>query len=118
MRHLALILFAAAVPLQAQTFNPLAYPQDTLTGSGGNLVPFGALSSGSFVEGHTQLLFPADHLPSTGGALMGIAVNSQVFSGSVTYTSLNIDASLATVTSLSTTFANNVLAPQPVLAAT
>jgi hypothetical protein len=117
MRHLALILFATGLPLSAQTLNPVSYPQDTLTGSSGNLVPFGVLTPTSFAEGHTQLLFPADHLPSTGGALMGIAVNCQVASGALTYPSLNIDASLATVTTLSTTFANNVLAPQSVLAA-
>lgn len=117
MRTLALLLLAS-LPLQAQgPLNPLSYPQETMTGSSGNLVPFGVLSSGSFAEGHTQLLIPDHHLPSTGGVLMGMAVHCQSHMGPLVYTTLNIDASIATVTTLGLNFAGNMLAPMAVLRA-
>jgi len=122
MAHPAWIALLFAATLHAQSGNPLSYPQDTLTSfSSGNAAPFGGINliglpSVAF-EAHTQLLFPADHLPSTGGTLVGIAVQAQVGTIQVIYSSLNIDASIATATTLSTVFAQNLLAPVPVLAA-
>jgi len=119
MLRTPLAVVTAALALHAQ--NPLAYPQDTLTGTGFNTVPFGAVASmyGTVNEGHTQLLFPADHLPSAGGALVGIAVQATgISTGSLFYASLRIDAGLTTVSVLGLAFAGNMVAPQPVLPAT
>lgn len=109
------VLAAAAA---AQQPNPLAYPQDTLSLGTGNLAPLGVSTNGAVAEGRVMLLFPADHLPSTGGLLVGIAVHCMSASGRLTYTSLDIDAGHTAATALASNFASNLPAPLSVLRAT
>jgi len=96
--------------------NITAYPQDSIQNGSGNLVPFGVFSSGSFAEGHTQVLVPAPYLPGA-GVLMGMWVHCQNVA-TLTYSSLQITLSPTTATSLTTTFANNLTTPVVVLSAT
>jgi len=113
LRTFSPLLFTAALFAQ----NITAYPQDTIQNNSGNLVPFGVIgTAGNFAEGHTQVLIPAPYLPGT-GVSTGMWVHCQNVAA-LTYGSLQITMSPTTVTSLSSTFATNLTAPQVVLAAT
>ena len=94
-----------------------AYPQESTQNNNGNLVPFGCITGGSFAEGHTQVLIPPQHLPAPGGVLTAIGIHCQG-TLSLTYPTLDITMSPTTLTSLSSTFANNLSAPILVLNAT
>lgn len=114
LRTFSPLLVTAALFAQS---NITAYPQDTIQNNSGNLVPFGVIGpAGNFAEGHTQVLIPAAYLPGA-GVSTGIWVNGQNVA-SLTYGSLQITMSPTTVTSLSSTFATNLTAPQVVLNAT
>lgn len=106
----ALALLLATASLTAQGPDAMAYPQETLRGSNGNLAPFGISSTNAIAEGRAQILIRADHLPAPGGVLLGLSVHCQN-SGTLTYQSLDIDISHTTVNTLGPTFAQN--APQP-----
>ncbi len=112
MRTLRLVAaaMAAAVPALAQQTNVTAHPQTSLLAGGGNFSPFGVFSTGAGAEARTQILVPADELPGTGALLVGIELNALV-GGTVDYASLTIEASPTTASSLSMTFASNVVAP-------
>lgn len=113
------VVLAMSAALTAQSTNPTAYPQAGTDGSSGILVPFGYSSSSPNVdEGRFQQLIPARYLPSTGCAILGINVLSQVGISS-TYTSLDITMSLVPPGgTLSPTFANNLPAPVTVYSKT
>ena len=111
-------LFIAALilsPALAQNPTIVSYPQDTLTGSSGNIVPLGGSTNGNFDEGRYQFLIPATHLPTPGGTIIGMAFNCQSFSGSYTYADLTFTLSHFTGSALTSTFASNLPAPQVVL---
>jgi len=103
--------------LSAQNPALTAHPQETLQNGNGNLVPFGVLTTGSFGEGHTMFLVPANELPSFPALLYGIEIHCQA-TASLTYSSLTLNCGPTTATSLQTTFANNFpTAPTNVLQA-
>jgi hypothetical protein len=115
--HLA-IAFALIASDLALAQLPTAHPQDTLQGGGGNFAPFGVFSTGSGAEGRTQILVPANELPATPAVLTGIELLALI-GGTVDYASLQIEASPTPATSLSLSFAANVVAtPTVVLQAT
>ena len=107
----AALCAAVCLPCQ-QTLT--AHPQNTLTGGNGNFSPFGVFSTGNGAEGHTQFLVPAQELPAIGAVLVGIELAALV-PGTVDYASLQISASPTTATSLSMTFASNVVNPATVV---
>ncbi len=120
LRILAVLLGAAAAVSGQQTV--VAYPQDTTTGSYGNLVPLGHNASGGGVEARYQVLVPAAFLPSSGGAILAMEVVAHAgFVGTftATYTSLQVTMSHlpspSSFPTLSSTFAVNLPAPQVVL---
>ena len=110
---LAAPLLAALLPAQAPF---LSYPQDALDSNSGNLVPFGFNGiNGSADEGRFQQLIPAPYLPSTGALIVGMEVYTIPGTGTVTYQSLDITLGHSSGSSLSTTFANNLIGPVAVL---
>ncbi|HLQ38995.1 MAG TPA: hypothetical protein VK348_14390 [Planctomycetota bacterium] len=114
-RSCVTLLFAAS--LIAQTGNLTAYPQDTTQNSAASFTPFGVDIFGSLAESHAQMLVPAAYLPGPGALLTGLSVQCQTVAA-VNYASLQITLSPTTAGALSPTFANNLTAPQVVLAAT
>lgn len=116
-RSLALALSLSTM-LAAQTTRTVSYANDTLTFSGGNIVPLGSFPGNpSFEEGRWQQLIPATHLPKSQGVILGMSAVNQTYSGPITYTALTITLSMvpASTTSLSTTFAANLPTPIVVL---
>lgn len=114
-----LALASLAAPVAAQNFYPLAYPQATTAGSSGNILPFGVLnSSTNFDEARYQILIPSTHMPTTRAAIVGLEVNSQVWTGTLTYASYDIALSNTTATSLSPVYATNLVAPTNVFSGT
>ncbi len=107
-------LFATALPLAAQQVHRTAHPQDVLQGGGGNFAPFGVFSSGQGAEARTQFLVPKDELPGPGTLLTGIELTALI-GGTVDYASLEISAAPTTATSLSNTFASNLVNPPTVV---
>lgn len=112
---IALALSSAAF---AQTTRTVSYAQDTLTLSSGNIVPLGSFPGNpNFQEGRWQQLIPATHLPKSQGVFVGMQFINQTYSGPIVYTTLRFTLSMvpASTTSLSTTFATNLLTPVTVL---
>jgi len=109
----AFVALTAALSAQIPT-TTTSYPQESVQNNNGHLVPFGCITGGSFAEGHTQVLILPQYLPGPGAVLTALAVHCQG-TLSLTYPSLNLTLSPTTITSLSTTFANNLTTPVPVL---
>lgn len=107
MPILAVALCAASL-VPAQQTNLTAHPQDSVQSGNGNYSPFGVFSTGSGAEARTQLLVPANELPGVGAVLTGIEVFALV-GGTVDYASLQITAAPTTATSLSYSFASNLV---------
>jgi hypothetical protein len=113
----AITLALLASSASAQHIYPLAYPQATTTESTGDTVPFGIFGGiPGFDESRYQILIPATHLPTTSAAIVGLEVNSQVWTGTLVYDAFEIDLSNTNATALSPTFAANLPAPTRVLA--
>lgn len=108
-------VFAAATT--GQQLNQVSYPQDSTQNNSGHLVPFGVWPGGTYGDGHSQILIPAAFLPGPGAVIPAIEVQCQN-NATLNYLILNITVSPTMATSLSTTFASNLIAPQPVLTAT
>jgi hypothetical protein len=113
-RHLALAFVLTAANLAFAQQLPTSHPQDTLQGGGGNFSPFGVFSTGSGAEARSQILVPKNELPGPGAVLTGIELLALV-GGTVDYASLQITASPTPATSLSSTFAANVVGPTTVV---
>ncbi len=114
---IAVVLFTTCV-VPAQQTNVTAHPQDTLQGGGGNYSPFGVFSTGSGAEARCNILVPKDELPGAGALLTGIELLTLI-GGTVDYASLQITASPTPATSLSSTYAANLVGtPTVVLQAT
>jgi hypothetical protein len=116
-RSLAIALALSGAAL-AQTTRTVSYAQDTLTFSSGNIVPLGSFPGNpNFQEGRWQQLIPATHLPKSQGVFRSMQFINQTYSGPIVYTSLRFTLSMvpAATTSLSTTFASNLLTPVTVL---
>ncbi|MBL8900916.1 MAG: hypothetical protein JNM84_25005 [Planctomycetes bacterium] len=104
------LVLASAAIVRGQS--PLAYPQSTTTESVGNVVPFGVVRANrNFDESRYQLLIPATHLPTTPTMIAGLEVSSQVWTGTLIYSSLQITLSNTPAASLSSAFDANLLAP-------
>lgn len=113
----AVALALLGAPTLAQNIYPLAYPQSTTTESSGNILPFGMLGSNTnFDESRYQIYIPSTHLPTTPAAIVGLEVNSQVWTGTLIYGRYEIDLSNTTASGLSNAMDQNLPAPQPVLA--
>ncbi|MBL8899571.1 MAG: hypothetical protein JNM84_18215 [Planctomycetes bacterium] len=113
----ALALALLGSTAYAQNVYPLAYPQATTTESSGNILPFGILNANTnFDESRYQILIPATHLPTTPAAIVGLEVNSQVWTGTLIYANYEITLSNTTATGLSSALDTNLPAPTPVLA--
>lgn len=112
---IACAFFATAI--SAQQINQISYPQDSTQNSSGNLAPFGVWPDGNYGDAHAQILIPAAHLPGPGAVIPGIEVQCQN-NATLNYLMLNITVSPTLATSLTSSFAGNLPAPQPVLTAT
>jgi hypothetical protein len=108
--HLRTTLFVGLLAGFAAAQQLTAHPQQTLQNGNGNIVPFGVISGGTFAEGRTHILVPANELPSIPALLDGIEIHGQA-TDVVDYASLTINIMPTTATSLSTTFANNLTGP-------
>jgi len=115
LRHLLpLSFFALSLPAQQVL---TAHPQDTTLDGFGNVAPFGVLPGGLVAESRVQILVPKDELPAVGAVLTGLEAASLV-GDTVTYTQLSITVRPVTLTSLSTSFAANLVGtPTTVLSA-
>lgn len=63
-----LTLTFAGAELAAQN-RPIAFPQGGKSGTRGNWGPLGEACTGDFVESRTQILFPAEYLPTRAGTV-------------------------------------------------
>ncbi|MEO6597843.1 MAG: hypothetical protein ABIP94_24115, partial [Planctomycetota bacterium] len=112
------VALSAVSLLPAQQTNLTAHPQESVQSGNANYSPFGVFSTGSGAEARAHILVPANELPGPGAVLTGIEL-CVLTSGTVTYASLEISASPTPATSLSNTFANNIVGtPTVVLQAT
>jgi hypothetical protein len=120
-RHVPLlaVLFLVSTAA-AQRPVPVAYPQESVTGTQANCAPlgqdFGSPYNGRCNEARAQILIPQAYLPSTGGVITGIEVAILApQTPTVTYQVLDIDMGVTTAMPLSTTFATNLPRPVTVL---
>jgi hypothetical protein len=99
--------------------NHTVYPIDVLPGDSSQVIPLGAFSfSSNFDETRSHFLIPGPYLPTTGGLLTAIQVAPLITqTGTLVYSSLTIRMENTTIPALSTTFANNLVNPTTVLAA-
>ena len=108
MRSYVMAMVFIAVAAVAGTGQQLiGYPLDGGSHGSGNVIPFGDVSSNSFAEARAHFCIPAPYLPPTGGYISGLEVFSHT-SVTVTYQSLIISMGHTTLSTLSTTFANNI----------
>lgn len=106
---LTLTALAAAGAARAQGLTYIADPLDNGTSSTGNVIPLAA--SSSFDESRCHYFFPAQFLPGTGGAIVGLEFSIQS-AATIPYQLLEFSLDHSQATGLSTTFANNLTAPQ------
>jgi hypothetical protein len=89
----------------------IAYPWDGAWTGSGNLIPFGDVGPAhNFAEARSHHLIPATFLPPTGGKIIGLEVYSHT-TVTVDYKRLVINMGHTLLTSLSTTFVNNIPTP-------
>ena len=94
-----------------------AHPQDSTQNGSGNITPFGCLSATGFTDAHAQIMIRNQELPGPGAVLMGMEIHCQG-TLALDYSSLEIDGSATTATSLSASFAGNMPVPVALLRAT
>lgn len=110
--HLPVVVALLAATLSAQFDRRLAYPQDTLTHSTGQIVPLGSFPGNpNFEEGRWQQLIPSTHLPQTAGIIVGLSFICQTYTGPIVYQSLRFTLGHTNATSLGTSFAGNLPVP-------
>jgi len=107
LASLSLALVVSAAGAAAQTY--IADPLDNPNSSTGNVIPLAA--STTFDESRAHYYFPAAYLPGTGGLITDIEFSIQVAS-TVPYQLLEFSLDHTANPNLSTTFANNLTAPQ------
>ncbi len=106
---LSLVILGATGSASAQGLTYIADPIDNGTSSTGNVIPLAA--STSFDESRCHHFFPAQFLPGTGGAIVGIEFSIQS-AATIPYQLLEFSLDHSQATGLSTTFANNLTSPQ------
>ena len=105
--RLLIALACVSPPTVAQSLTYSSYPQDTLAESTGTYASFGTNATGGGDESTFQQMVPARYLPGTGTPILGLEVAAN-YTGSVTYSFLQITLAHTTATSLSKTFASNL----------
>lgn len=110
MKHTVLAATMLAAALGAQSTTYTAHPIDNLNSSTAQNIPL-AGNSTSWDEARTQFLFLAPFLPTTGGLITAIEWVANT-SYATPYERFEIYMDHTPNTTLSTTFANNLTAPQ------